>query len=100
MSTLYKYPDDDRLYDFDFSLQAELVDGQTIASATVDQTVRSGGSGALTIGTPAISGGRVQVQITGGVEGSTYALTCEITTSSGSKIVGIGALHICDQPNA
>ena len=81
---LVKGPSESRLYDFEFAATPEIDGGQTIVTATV--TAEETTSPALTIGTPTISGSRVQVRISAGKLGQLYELKCVITTSSSNTL--------------
>jgi hypothetical protein len=94
MITLVKYPEERRVFYFDFSQQPELESFDTLTGTpAVTQAVRSG-SGALTLGTPFVSEARVGVEISGGVLASSYTLQCNVTTSRGSILSGSGILLI------
>jgi hypothetical protein len=93
------------LYVFDFSRFPELVAGETISSPSVPASSPTG----LTIGSPTVTvadqvvftnggvveaGQGVQVTLSGGTAGVTYALECSITTSGGAVRVVKGSLIV------
>lgn len=92
VTLLEKYVDESRLYDFDFTLQAEIVAGETLTGTPVVSSIPSG----LTFGTPIIGAGakKVQVRISSGEEGAIYDVKCIVSTSTGSTLVGCGELKI------
>lgn len=90
MSILYKDPIEVRAFAMDFSNFAELAAGDSISSVT-SLTVAPNGP---TLGTSSISGAQVKFTIMGGTAGSTYTVSCQITTSSGATLKGIGTLVI------
>lgn len=89
--TLAKPASSNRLYDFDFSEAVEILEEeQTISSATVTSTPSG-----LTVGDDVISGATVQVRVSGGTAGTTYALVCAATLSDGSTILHVtGKLEV------
>lgn len=87
---------DERNYDFDFSLQPEIVAGATISSAVITNTTISG-SGVITVGASAISGARVQFKLTGGTLGDQFEFQCVATLSTGLKLEGIGRLAVAKE---
>lgn len=101
-STLVKRAGETRLYDFDFSRQAELAAGQVLATMVSLVASRSG----LTIATdqaltlpippnqPVMSATRAQVWIAGGVAGTVYTLTMTVLTSGGAQISLDGILEV------
>jgi len=91
MSTLSKYAAESRTYTFDFSQRDEIIiSGDTISSINSVTVSPSG----LTIGSTSISGKGVNAVISGGTSGSTYNLTCLITTSSGAILECQGTLLV------
>ena len=88
-TTLEKAVTEARIFAFDYSNFIEIVGGDTVASAIVDDDPIG-----LTIGAPIILADRVQVLISGGVFLDTYTLTCTATTAGGSDLVVCGLLTI------
>jgi len=95
---LLKYTTTVRSYIFDLANAPEIVSGETISSPTV-----TGSPSGLTIGTPTIleaetlavpSGKGVAVTISGGTAGTSYTLTCTVTTSGGATLVVKGDLEV------
>ena len=77
-----KLPDEDRKIEVDFS--TEMAPGTTISTASVTAVVYSGVHAtpqSIVSGASTISGTRVTQKIIDGVEGTTYLLTYNITTS-------------------
>lgn len=96
MSTLYKFPVEERIYGFDFSNQTEISDGEETLSAVndVDATLLRG-SGEITIGTPSIyTGNKVGFTVSGGTRGDIYEVVCSVITSSGAIVAATGRLNI------
>lgn len=82
---------------FDFS--AGIIGGETISGTPTVTASATGGSdtspSAILSGTPLVSGSQVMQTIVGGVDGSTYKLSCLITlTPSGRKLVLAGLLPV------
>jgi hypothetical protein len=96
VTTLDKYPEENRRYTFDFTDQKEIVNGETITSATVAQEAVEAGSGSVTIAAPTISadGKQVSAFISGGVEESKYLLLCLATTNQTSILAICGRLKL------
>lgn len=93
MADLYKYPEESRLYAFDFADQTEIAGGDTLASgATV--TDLTSGSATLVIGAAAISGTQVQANISGGAAGDSTTLLAQVTTAAGKVLACQGRLII------
>jgi hypothetical protein len=91
--TLNKTTDESRVFDFDFSQQPEIIAGDTIASASLSQTLLYG-IGTVTLGTPNISGGKVNFVVSGGTDQSSHRIDCNITTTAGRIISGCGILTV------
>jgi hypothetical protein len=90
---LVKQPAESRLYSMDFRhlmTSAETI--STIASTTVSPTTLS----PLLIASSAISGQKVQLRLTGGLDGTEYKVTVRITTSSSNTLEGEGDLEVTD----
>lgn len=101
VTTLEKYSFENRLYDFAFQFQPELVGGQTLSSPSVTQilavSIATGATvvdAALVIGTPVVSGTIVQVRISAGTPNVAYTLRCTVTTSGGSTLECDGILIV------
>lgn len=93
-AVLIKQPDEVRQYTFDYSAQLEVVAGETLTgSPTVTATVLNG-AGSLTIGSPSISGTKVNVTISGGVLGENYAVKCLVQTNASHTLACVGELRI------
>lgn len=97
-----KYPDDSRVGTFDFSELPEMAGAGHVASATItadpDDHAEPGG---LQIGTPTVPVDNtdiVKAQISGGIAGTEYVLTCEATTDLAAVIVLPGRLRILVPP--
>lgn len=86
-NVLAKKAGEEVLFHFDWSRR--LLTGETITA----QAVTHSPSG-LTIGTPSLSGSKVQVSIKAGVAGVTYSLLCEVSTSLGQKRQVTGYLNV------
>jgi hypothetical protein len=94
---LAKFPDDDRIFNFNFSGIDEIQNGAVGVSAVISPTPQLNN---LTLGSPSIdsSGAIVSVRISAGGASITYLLECNLTLDSGSVIVGLGLLTVID-PN-
>ena len=80
-----------------FEFLGELAMGETISTSTVTAAVYSGtdaSPSSLISGSASASGTRVSQELTGGVEGVIYKLTCRITTSASNTLVKIGFLAV------
>lgn len=93
---LFKQPGETRYYSFDFSLQDEIVGGDTLTGSPVPTVVQStlSGSGALTLGSPLVSGNTVQLSVSGGVDGERYRLLCTVRTTGGFILQCAGELRV------
>lgn len=80
-ATLEKSPDEDMLYDWDFSDESMFED-DPIASAAATQWDGTALSG-ITVGSPAISGTTVQTRIQGGTNSTTYSIKLKATSTAG-----------------
>lgn len=73
-----------------FSYARELAEGETITGVIeVSVTVISGTDGnpsAIKGSEPQIDGSKVRMFVRGGVPGATYALVCDVSTSTGKKL--------------
>jgi hypothetical protein len=95
MTTLIKIPVESRTYAFNFASQTEIADAAETLSGTPTVTSELlSGSGALTIGSPSISGAKVVVDISGGSEGDLHHLTASCSTSGGSILAVCGKLRV------
>lgn len=100
-NTLTKQPQEDRLYDMDFSPRlatAEILSGTpTVTERTVDQVtgVRTASSD-LTIGTATVSAQVAQVRISVGLPDVLYELTWLATTDLGNTVEAEGLLMVRD----
>jgi hypothetical protein len=92
-SILAKFPDENRVFNFDFSRVSELVAGATGVSVVISPTPELNN---LTLGSPTIdaSGTLVSIPIAAGGANITYLLECVLTLSSGSVVTGLGLLLI------
>lgn len=98
VTTIQKYTGEFRAFCFDFSNAPEVVAGETLSSPTV--TVSPSGP---TIGSPSVlssafddvaSGKGIKVTVSGGTAGTTYTLTCTVTTSGGATLICKGLLPV------
>ena len=99
--TLHKQPNEDRLYDMDFSprlADAENLSGTpTITERTVDQNDGSKTASAdLTIGAATVSGQVAQVRISGGLADTLYEVTFLATTDLANTVEAEGLLLVRD----
>jgi hypothetical protein len=93
-ATLCKFPGEMMVFAFDLSEQPEIVAGDTLSGTpTVAHTLVSG-SGTLTLGSPSISGSKIQLQVSGGTNGATWKLVVTVATLGGSTICAKGLLKI------
>jgi hypothetical protein len=93
--------DEDIKISFDFVNQ--LSSGETLSVAVVRATVFQGtdaSPSAIVYGTSSITGTIATQMIVDGVEGVTYLLECEVLTSGGQTIHGVGLLKITDEVKA
>lgn len=74
-----KYPDESRLFTFDFSTFPEILSGNTLVTPTVTATPADGN---FVVGTPGVSGNSVTVQLSAGAPGQTYVVKCDVTTNA------------------
>lgn len=97
-----KYPDDDRVGEFDFSELPEMAGAGHIDHATITPNPDDHADiGGLQIGTPTVPVDNtdiVKAQISGGIAGKEYVLNCEATTDLGSVVVLFGRLRILVPP--
>jgi len=80
-----------------FSFALDLAFAESISTASVTAAVYSGTDStpsAIISGAAAIAAGEVTQTIIGGVEGVTYLMTCNVTTSLGNTLSRFGYLVI------
>lgn len=90
-----KTPTEDKVVTFDFS--GEAATGATLSAPTVTKSLVTGtdaGAASLTIGSATVSGLTVLALVSGGLEGSTYELYCEVTASNGEVHDRAAALRV------
>lgn len=90
-----KQTDETVVLTFDF--KNVLATGETIQNATWSVTVYKGTDASpenILTGSPGISGNKVNHTVTAGVNGVTYEIKCQITTSANQVIDGIGKLLV------
>ncbi|HEX7050206.1 MAG TPA: hypothetical protein VF188_08405 [Longimicrobiales bacterium] len=92
--TLIKQPAENRLYDFDFVNL--LPAGASVASVEHLAATLEDGTGEIKLGTPVISGTRVQVRVEGGSDGALHKITCRVTDTVGNVVEQEGLLKIDD----
>lgn len=90
VGTLRKRAADVLWFEFDLGNVAEIVGGETIASAIITDNP----SGQLTISTPDLGDYNVGVFISDGTPGTTYELACAVTTTGGSIVSRTGLLVV------
>ena len=94
-----KRPGEERTYVFNFADQAEIVGGDTLTGTpTVAETLVTGPSDTLTVGSPSRSGSTVVVEISGGANGDLYHLTCTVNTTAGSILQSVMPMKISTSP--
>lgn len=93
---LLKFPDDDRIYNFDFSRSPEIAAGLTPVSAALIVAPFPSSLGAVieTIDPSGI----VAVRVAAGAAAVTYSLECNLALSDGSVLSMFGLLAVVD-PN-
>ena len=80
-----------------FSFALDLTFGESLSAASVTPTVYSGTDTApssIISGAATIAAGEVQQTVIDGVEGVTYLMTCNVTTSLGNTLSRFGYLVI------
>lgn len=95
LDTLEKDAAESRVFDFDYTDTPEIIAGQTIASVETGYPSATPSTG-ITIGSPIISGPKVQFLITAGTPDQRYLIKCLAVTSAGRKIMAKGYLKIED----
>jgi hypothetical protein len=86
---LLKDPDESRLYDIEFA--SVLYDGEALSNPAVTATPTG-----LTIGTPSISGTKVQVRISDGTDGQLYYVRCLVQTTNNNVLDECVRLFVAD----
>lgn len=90
-----KLAGESRLLSWDFA--AELAEGEALTGAptfvVVDGSTGEVSTG-LTVGTPAVSGARVQALVSGGVAGMLYFVTCTALTDAGQTLQVRGGITV------
>lgn len=82
---------------FTFNFSPKMSSGETILSVTaLTKAPTAGTPTALTLGSPAISGQQVQVQISGGSNNGKYLMICQVLTSLGNTLQCEGYLLVRD----
>lgn len=97
--TLDKQPQEDRLFDMDFSPRLStgesLTGTPTMTQELVDQNDGSlSATTDLTIGTPTVSGQIAQVRISAGIDGNLYKVTFLATTDFANTVEAEGYLLV------
>ena len=90
-----KRVDEDWVVTFDFVQR--LGPNETISTATYTATTFSGtdaSPGDIISGSATVTGSKVTQLIINGLDGVTYQLQCEITTSNSQRLDGIGLLSV------
>ena len=83
-----------------FNFLARLAVGETISTAAVAASVYSGVDGspsAIISGSASASGAIVSQNVTAGVAGVIYELTCTVTTSAGQTLQLVGLLPVTNE---
>lgn len=89
---LTKQPNESKLYSFSFDGQLRTAD--TIASVT---SIAASPTGELTIGAASHDSDKIaQARISGGVDETTYRLTCIVVTTLGDTLEIDGDLYVYD----
>lgn len=91
----HKHAPEGRDFFFDFAGAPEVAGGETLSAPAVVATTTDDG---LVIGAPAVSGGKVAVELSSGTPGYTYTLRCTVTTSGGATLLAYGRLYIQEAP--
>ena len=91
---LQKEPGTIRLYSVNFGNQPELRDsGEMLTGPAV-----SASPAGLTLGTPAVSGARVQFAVAGGADATDYDILVTVTTSGGAFFSKTVTLQVRTKP--
>jgi len=88
-----KYAGETRNYSFQFNQRTEIINGDTISSIN-SITATPTTTPPLSLGTQTISGTQVLCVISSGLSGTTYYVSCLITTSSGAVLECFGSLLV------
>ena len=90
---LIKQPAEVRTYAFDYSNFPEISTNGEVISSVQEIAVDTPG---LTLGTPYVSpdGKRVHVKVSGGVDGTTYKLSCRAVTDQGHTLEIDGKIQV------
>jgi hypothetical protein len=83
-------PADVRTVEFDWTAFLALLPGDSIASYPV--TADSG----ITLGTPSIADDVVYVRVSGGTAGTSYRVTCTVTTTNGEVEGMVAVVTVAD----
>lgn len=89
-----KLAQESRLFTFDFSLK--LASGETLTGTPIVNHAPATAPVDLTVGSPAINGATVQVQISAGAGPINYLVSCVVGTSLGNKLECEGYLNVPD----
>ena len=84
-----KSPDDVLPYSWDWSVFLDA--GDSLISATVTSSDMS-----LIVGTTTITGTVVTAIVSGGIDGTSYTLACEIATAAGYVASAVDVLNVLD----
>lgn len=84
IDTLEKFPDESRVYGFDFSDVTEVANGAQLVTPTLSIP---GTDGNLVLGTASVSQNEVLVQVSGGTPGRTYLVQCDVATDAAPPAV-------------
>lgn len=96
LPVLVKQPAEKRTYRIEFT---NLLVGATLAtvnSVSSENQNKVGGSTAVTLGTPAVSGDAVEFTIEAGTDDENYKITAEVVDSEGNILEGEGMLYVRD----
>jgi hypothetical protein len=97
MKTLTKFPEETRLYAFDFANQKEIADGSALSAPVAITVLTAQAGGAIVIGDPQIVGTKVQFLLSGGTAGDVFDLLCTTYTNGQAILAARGTLKI-DRP--
>ncbi len=92
--SVFKSPGDSLVYTMNAGFQPEILNGDTIVSASISAAAISPGTGSLTIGTDTIASPLVNVPISGGTADSDYVVTFTMTLSTGKVRVLYGIMKV------
>lgn len=96
MKTVFPVKRSGEVMSLEFDFTSQLATGETISTAVIDASVYTGGEvvPSLVAATPTISGSVVTSLVSGGLLGTIYGVTCQITTSLGQTLQQWGDLAI------